>query len=615
MSLSQIRHRLLVRLLAAVVPVALCSITATAWLAAQSTSGAIRREQGQVLADDARINDALLGYAATHPGWEGVAPVVGELARRTGRRIALTTEDRGPIADSAASGVPLPARASAVVDPLRVDVSLVPGASADRIDPRAVAPFGLSAAERARLREAADRHASCLRRTGQDVQVTYGLSGRPTVELRGPVTVPSPMPLPAVPEPSPTARPAPYGPPCPAAPDGGGTPAENAALRRLNDMVNACLADRGMAEVRLALDGSWTGLRPDRAYGQAAVSDCIATARRAQLKPFVAPAALLFLGDPGDGPAPGVELNAAGVTRIVTAALVVLVLAVGVSAVIATRLVRPVHALTDAAQRMREGDVSARVRVRDEGEIGRLAAAFNAMSEHLERVERQRREMIGDISHELRTPLSNVRGWLEAAHDGVAELDPALISSLVEEILLLQHIVDDLQELALADAGALRLHPEPGRAAEILEQIVTAHRSRAEAAGLRIDARVEGDPRLLADPVRLRQVIGNLVNNALRYTPPGGRVTLRARRDGRRVLIEVADTGAGIAADDLPHVFDRFWRADRSRSRSSGGSGLGLAIVRSLVEAQGGTAAVSSAPGAGTVFTLSLPAAPGGDVA
>ncbi|HEX2314149.1 MAG TPA: HAMP domain-containing sensor histidine kinase [Thermomonospora sp.] len=372
-------------------------------------------------------------------------------------------------------------------------------------------------------------------------------------------------------------------------------------------MVDDCLAERELPGVDLQLDGSWRV--PSGAHdNEGPVTTCIATARRAQLEPFVAPSALLFLGNPGDGVQPGVELTAAGVSRIATAAAAVLVLAVGVSAVIATRLVRPVHALTDAAQRMRDGDWSARVTVRDEGEIGRLATAFNAMSEHLERMERQRKEMVSDVSHELRTPLSNVRGWLEAAHDGVAELDPELICSLVEEILLLQHIVDDLQELALADAGRLRLNPEPVRVADLLDQVATAHRGRAEAAGLRITVDVDGDLRLVADPVRLRQAVGNLVTNALRFTPPGGRVALRAHADGNGVRVEVSDTGVGIAPDALPHVFDRFWRADKSRSRRSGGSGLGLAIVRSLTEAQGGTAAVTSTVGGGTTFTLRFPA-------
>ena len=259
---------------------------------------------------------------------------------------------------------------------------------------------------------------------------------------------------------------------------------------------------------------------------------------------------------------------------------------------------------------MRAGDGSARVAMRAKGEVGELGAAFNEMSEHLDRMERQRKAMVSDVSHELRTPLSNIRGWLEAAQDGVADLGPALTASLVEEATLLQHIVDDLQQLALADVGKLRLHPEPVDVADLVEQIATVYRAAAEAAELVLTAEVTGRPHLDADPVRLRQAVGNLLANAVRYTPAGGRVGLSAHADGDDVLIEVADTGPGIAPEHLPHLFDRFWRAEKSRSRQTGGSGLGLAIVRQLAEAHGGSAAVRSEPGQGATFTLRLPRAP-----
>jgi two-component system sensor histidine kinase BaeS len=601
-----VRHSLLTRLLVGSVFVAVCSITATAWLASQSTSGAIRREQGQTLASDANINDTLLGYAATHPNWDGTVRTVRDLAHRTGRRIALTTESRELLADSA-PGSPLPAGASATVDPLRVSMNLVPGATADPIDSRAVAPFGLPASVRSRLITSAESQATCLRKEGYDARVVYGLSGRPDVrtaaggESLGALSRSVPEPSVPVPAPSP-----PISMHCEySMPPSRLTSAENTALKRLNTMVDKCLA-KDRLKIVLALDGTWEYVSSSRG-DRKVVSECIVVSRRAQLKPYVAPAALLFIGNPGDTTAHGVQLTTAGMTRIGAAALVVLVLSVGVSGVIATRLVRPVRALTDAAQRMREGDGSARVTINDSGEVGRLAAAFNDMSEHLERLESQRKEMVSDVSHELRTPLSNVRGWLEAARDGYAELDPELISSLVDEMLLLQHVVDELQSLALADAGKLRLHPEQVYAAELLEQVGIAHRGRAEACGLELITEIHGDPELVADPVRLRQALGNLVSNALRYTPTGGRVTLRACESEGHVLIEVVDTGTGIDSEALPHVFDRFWRAEKSRSRRTGGSGLGLAIVRSFIDAHGGTVSVTSAPGEGTTFTVRLP--------
>lgn len=229
--------------------------------------------------------------------------------------------------------------------------------------------------------------------------------------------------------------------------------------------------------------------------------------------------------------------------------------------------------------------------------------------------------MVSDVAHELRTPLSNIRGWLEGAQDGIADPDATFVSSLLEEAMQLQHIIDDLQDLAAADAGALRLHPEPVEIEDLLAHVAAAHQAQAEAAEVRLTvAETDGRgpvPEITADPVRLRQAVGNLVSNAVRHTPPGGRVTLRAygagdgeEKGGREeIVVEVADTGSGIAPENLPYVFDRFWRAEKSRSRRTGGSGLGLAIVRKLVEAHDGRTGVLSTVGEGSVFTLRLPVA------
>ncbi|MFD0551330.1 sensor histidine kinase [Streptomyces rectiviolaceus] len=229
------------------------------------------------------------------------------------------------------------------------------------------------------------------------------------------------------------------------------------------------------------------------------------------------------------------------------------------------------------------------------------------MAAHRKALEDQRQAMVSDVAHELRTPLSNIRGWLEAAEDGVVATDPELVSSLLEEALLLQHIVNDLQDLAAADAGTLRLHREPVHASDVVDQVAAAHQAGAEAAGVRLSATTLGDPCFTADPLRLRQAIGNLVSNAIRHTPQGGSVTIGCRATLDAVVVEVADTGTGIDPDDLPHVFDRFWRADKSRTRATGGSGLGLAIVRQLVEGHGGTVTARSTPGEGAVFTVRVP--------
>lgn len=424
------------------------------------------------------------------------------------------------------------------------------------------------------------------------------------------------------------------------------TATEKKALRALDQLADACLKRQDRKGVKLNLDLSW-----DRGYGQAAekqaaceakvaqdkaaaekkavagggivqgpselrdsgydraIASCVGSARREQLTAYVAAPALLFIDEPGAVSVPGFDLSPANTARIAGVTALVLALTVGASVIAGARLVRPLHALTGAAQRMRDGLDSAPVPVGSDNEIGRLAAAFNDMAAHRTRLEKQRKVMVSDVAHELRTPLSNIRGWLEAAQDGLAEPDPVFVSSLLEEAVQLQHIIDDLQDLAAADAGALRLHLEPVRVDDLLGQVTAAHQGLAETAGITLTVSPAAvSPLLDADPVRLRQAVSNLVSNAVRHTPPGGRVTLRSYVSGDVVAVEVADTGSGIPADEVPHVFDRFWRAEKSRSRSTGGSGLGLAIVLKLAEAHGGTADVVSTEGRGSVFTLRLPA-------
>ncbi|MFZ4273639.1 sensor histidine kinase [Streptomyces arboris] len=634
-----LRRSLLGRLLGVSALVAACSVAATAWLAVQTTSGAIKQEQGQNLAADARIYDTLLGYAARHPTWDGVDATVRELAEQSGRRVALTTQSRQPLADSATAATPpaLPPEASAVVDPLSVDTVLAArstegqGTAADRIDPRAVGPFLLPAAERAALRRTADRNAECLNRVGIAADVVVGPSGRPRVQMVG-----------NDPERALGTR-------CDPSDLDSPTRTEKKALTALNELADACLKRQDRGGVRLNRDLSWgegavavpvpgplpaprpaplpsdareagpaPAVEPPREFtgeDDRAIASCVGTARSEQLSSYVASPALLFIGDEGGATVPGFDLSPANTAKIAGVAALVLALTVGASVLAGARLVRPLHALTGAAQRMRDGEEHASVPVSGDDEIGRLAAAFNDMSAHRARLEEQRKAMVSDVAHELRTPLSNIRGWLEAAQDGLADPDPAFVSSLLEEAMQLQHIIDDLQDLAAADAGVLRLHPEPVRVGELLTQVAAAHQARAETAGVTLTVVAEAGVVLDADPVRLRQAVGNLVSNAVRHTPAGGRVTLRAYGGGggsesaaRWVVIEVADTGTGIPAGDLPYVFDRFWRAEKSRSRRTGGSGLGLAIVRKLTEAHGGTVSATSTEGKGSTFTLRLPA-------
>jgi len=282
----------------------------------------------------------------------------------------------------------------------------------------------------------------------------------------------------------------------------------------------------------------------------------------------------------------------------------------------------PLADVMTAADAVAEGDLSVRVPVPVHGpdEFGRLAESFNRMTEELERADQRRRNLTADVAHELRTPLHIIQGNLEGILDDVYAPSAEHIGATLDETRLLARLVDDLRTLSLAEAGQLPLNREPVDVIEFLADVGTSFSGQAEAAG--IDLRVEPALSLsngaesdtpamtiIADVGRLDQVLGNLMANALRHTPSGGVITLRAEPIEGGVRIIVRDTGEGILAEDLPYVFDRFWRGDRSRSHTSGaGSGLGLAIARQLVRAHSGRIGVESEPGRGTTFTIELPA-------
>ncbi|WP_434449075.1 sensor histidine kinase [Lentzea sp. E54] len=570
-------NSLLVRFFLFSLVIAACSIAVTAWLASQATTGAIRQEQGEALATDAQIVDELLKYAATHKNWDGAWSEVDGVAQRFDRRIALTDRDGRKVLDTGNdTAPPLPVTPKALIDPLNVN---------GKIDPQAVGPFKLTDEEYRTLHAYAEQLPQC----NNKIEVVDAPNGRPRLSSLEPGhftlwdDCEAGERLYAL------------------------TETEKAAYGQLQQLFTECLGrlypnaqvDRTPSPVRL--DWEYTIIRdaPPQTVG------CMDSARREQLRPFVAEPVNLFLTSPTGAEPASIDLSTTGATRITLVALGILAIAGFASWVTATRLVRPIRALTAATKRTAEGDRSARVDG-GAGEIGELARSFNAMSEKLAETERQRQAMVSDVAHELRTPLGNITGWLEATQDGLAEADPHLIGMLLEESLLLQRLVDDLHDLAQADAGTLRLHPEPIALDDVVDQVVNAQQNRE------ILLRAETTPvHLSADPVRLRQALGNLVANAVRYTSPGGEVVVKLFRQQDNAILEVADTGTGIAPGDLPHVFDRFWRADKSRSRTTGGSGLGLAITRHLVEAHGGTVSVTSTLGEGSTFRISLPAAGG----
>ena len=274
---------------------------------------------------------------------------------------------------------------------------------------------------------------------------------------------------------------------------------------------------------------------------------------------------------------------------------------------LARTLTRPLGELTAAIRAMERGQLEQRVAVRSSDELGELAGAFNQMSAELARSNQARRQMTADIAHDLRTPLTVIAGYVEALRDEVLAPTVERFTTIYSEVLHLQHLVEDLRTLSLADAGELRLQRQPVEPQALLQCSAAAHAQLAAQKGVALDVELAPDlPSVQVDTERMAQVMGNLVSNALRHTPEGGRVTLSAQAIAGQVLLRVQDTGEGIPADALPRVFDRFYRVDSSRQRTEGESGLGLAIVRSLVEAHGAQVSVESAPGQGTTFTIAL---------
>ena len=283
------------------------------------------------------------------------------------------------------------------------------------------------------------------------------------------------------------------------------------------------------------------------------------------------------------------------------------------SIAVARRILKPVEALTAAARGMEAGDLSRRVPVRGEDEIAGLARAFNAMADRRATAERLRRDLVNDVAHELRSPLTNLRGQIEALQDGLAAPTPETLASLEEEARLLERLVDDLQDLALAEAGQIELERGPVDLKAEVQRAVQGLRPRLDEKDLRVEIDIPERPGSLppvsADARRVGQILRNLLGNAATHTPPGGLVRVSAWGEAGEVRTTVADTGPGIPPEHLPFLFERFYRTDASRARATGGAGLGLAIVKQLAEAHGGRVWVESEPGRGAVFGFSLPAA------
>ncbi|HEX5598471.1 MAG TPA: ATP-binding protein [Micromonosporaceae bacterium] len=539
------------RVLALVALVATSATGATAWLTLREASQQINDFATADEAQIEKVTTRLREYGLQHGTWEQVSELVWQLHQETGQRIHLRAESGTVIADS--DNLRAPNRA---VRPL--------GAASSSVNPRPVLSVTgpLSDASETVLQllpsyRQGVRLAACLTRFRLSVVAHSGTYG-----------VPMFWPGPAEPQ--------------------------------KKGLVEHCQ--------RQAVD-------PDRDAQEDAtriaacnvpeqLPDCLARAFTDRISGVAPVPAQVYLGVRGQPSSP-----LAVAPLLAVAAGVAAVTIIG-TVLISRRVLRPIDTLTAAAGRLGRGDLSSRVPVRGRDELAELGRAFNRMADSLQQAEERQRRLVADVAHELRTPLVNLRGYLEALADGVIVPEAELFASLHEEALLQQRVVDDLQTLALAEAGVLAYHWSSIDVPELLETCRTAHKGLAKSAGVSLE--VASEPcTVWADPDRLRQVIGNLLTNALRATSKGGTVTLRATRPDAMAVIEVADTGSGIAAKDLPHVFDRLWRADPARGRYTGGSGLGLAITQQIVRHHGGRIAVSSELGVGTTFTITLPAVSG----
>jgi histidine kinase len=292
------------------------------------------------------------------------------------------------------------------------------------------------------------------------------------------------------------------------------------------------------------------------------------------------------------------------------AALAGLGAAAVVSLLISRRLTAPLRDMTFASQRMAEGRYSERVQVGGGDELGQLAVSFNSMAEKLEQVEAMRRRLIGDVAHELRTPLTAIKGSMEGLVDGVLPASPETFAQVAAETERLNRLVDDLQELSRVESGAVALDLKPVSLPELIEttrkRLAPSYTSKGVSLTLDVPASL---PAVRADTDRLLQVLTNLLGNALQYTSSGGHVSMSAETRAGVILVRVTDTGIGIPPEHLPHIFDRFYRVDKSRSRQAGGgSGIGLTISKVLVEAHGGHLwAESPGEGRGSTFLFTLP--------
>ncbi|MEE6259057.1 sensor histidine kinase [Plantactinospora sonchi] len=541
------------RVLGLVMLVAVSATAVTAWLILRGATQQINEPDSAASAQLDEITTQLAGYGLRHGTWEGVSSLVVGLGNKTGQRIHLITENGEVIVDTDHEANP--SRPVRPIGSINGPVNPRPSLDLTGVNQDA-ASITLKMIQNYRANV---RFAACLTRRGINTVSTPASYGVPGVQVDYATAAPAPSTVDSC----------------------NGYPREPMdALEEDRRRVSECFVTADAAE-------------PDH--------DCLTQVFADRINEVAPQRAQVYVGVGGQSLVIGPLLAAAaGVAAV----------AIIATALLSHRVLRPIGTLTAASQRLGRGDLTSRVPVEGNDELASLARAFNRMADSLQRGEERQRRLVADVAHELRTPLANLRGYLEALSDGVIDPDPELFASLHEEAVLQQRIVDDLQDLALAEAGSLAYHRTVVDLAELLETCRTAHRAGADAAGVSLTVSAGPLPPVYADPDRMRQVLGNLVTNALRATGRGGTITLTAEHDGDSAVLRVADTGSGIAPEALPYVFDRFWRADSARGRKTGGSGLGLAIVRQIITDHGGVIRVASEPGVGTTFTITLPVGP-----
>jgi signal transduction histidine kinase len=362
-------------------------------------------------------------------------------------------------------------------------------------------------------------------------------------------------------------------------------------------------SDPQLASMNAALDPDGTLHLTDGLAGGVASMLVLRAPNAAIRDRHGASVALLYQLPEAGASLPSHETIAGDITRSIWIAIAFAAVAAAIAAVVlSTHILRPIDALTAAAQRLARGDLKARVSPTGADELGTLGRSFNAMADGLARLERLREAMVADIAHELRTPLTHIRGRIEAIQDGRMEAAPSTIEALHADVVLLERLVRDLQDLSLADAGQLRLAPQTVQLRDVVRSVAPSFAD----VGVRLP---EGLPLVLIDPERLRQILHNLLANARAHASEGGAVWIAASLGGGDVRVAVHNDGVTLDSEDLTSIFERFYRTDKSRSRVTGGAGLGLAIVKQLVEASGGRVWAENTDPSGVSVIFTVPVA------